>query len=157
MNDVTAASLATHQFLRGMPAGQLAKLAPCATLAVMPRGRRLFADGGYATRFWLIRSGSIVLDLHVPGQGMAVIETLGMGEVVGWSWLFPPHVWAFGAVAVQPVEAFEFDGQAVLACCDADPAFGYELTRRFLAVVAGRLQATRMRLLDRCALSGAQA
>jgi len=151
MSDVTAASLATHGFLRRMPAGQLAQLAPCASLVVVPRGRRLFEDGGYARRFWLIRSGSVVLDLHIPGQGMAVIDTLGMGDVLGWSWLFPPHVWAFGAVAVQPVEAFELDGRAVLARCDADPALGYELTRRFLGVVAGRLQATRMRLLDRYA------
>jgi len=154
VSDVTPASLATHQFLRGMPAGQLAQLAPCASLAVIPRGRRLFEDGGYARRFWLIRSGSIALDIHVPGQGMAIIGTAGMGEVVGWSWLFPPSVWAFGAVAVQLVEAFEFDGRAVLARCDADPALGYELIRRFLAVVAGRLQATRMRLLDRRTLSG---
>ena len=151
MTDVTAASLATHQFLRGMSSRHLAQLAPAASLVILPRGHRLFEDGGYARRFWLIRSGSVVLDLHVPGQGVAVIDTLGMGEVLGCSWLFPPHVWVFGAVAARPVEAFEFDGRAVLACCDADPSLGYELTRRFLAVVVRRLQTTRMRLLDRYA------
>jgi nucleotide-binding universal stress UspA family protein/CRP-like cAMP-binding protein len=151
VNEVTAATLATHQFLRGMSGQHLAQLAQAASLVVIPPGRRLFENGGYARRFWLIRSGTVVLDLQVPGQGAAVIDTLGMGEVLGWSWLFPPHVWAFGAVAVHQVEAFEFDGRAVLARCDADPALGYELARRFLVVVARRLQAIRTRLLDRYA------
>jgi hypothetical protein len=36
----------------------------------------------------------------------------------------------------------------VLRCCDEDPAFGYELTRRVLGVVSHRLQITRTRLLE---------
>jgi len=75
------------------------------------------------------------------------IDTIGMGELLGWSWLFPPYRWAFGAAAAGPVEAFEFDGRAVRACCESDPALGYELTRRLALVVAKRLQATRVRLI----------
>jgi CRP-like cAMP-binding protein len=115
----------------------------------MPAGRRIFEDGGIAQGFWLIRSGSVALDLQVPGEGQLVIETLGMGEVLGWSWQLPRYRWALGAVAVQPTEAFQFDGPAVHALCDADPRLGYELTRRFLDVASNRLQATRNRLLDR--------
>ncbi|MBV9380383.1 MAG: Crp/Fnr family transcriptional regulator, partial [Streptosporangiaceae bacterium] len=75
------------------------------------------------------------------------VETLGMGDVLGWSWLFSPYRWVFGATALTAVEAFEFDGPAVRAQLEADPALGYELTRRFVAVAANRLQATRFRLL----------
>ena len=59
-------------------------------------------DGGSASRFWLVQSGHVDLDLHVPGQGRMKIETIGMGELLGWSWLFPPYKWAFGAVAASP-------------------------------------------------------
>lgn len=144
---VTPATLAAHAFLRGMPIVQVAELAPAASLVQLPARHRLFEDGGFANRFWLIRSGSVALDLHVPGYGWVIIETLGLGEVVGWSWLFPPYEWAYGAVTLQPTETFEFDGPAVRARCDADPALGYDLTRRFLTVLARRLQVSRMRLL----------
>jgi len=90
----------------------------------------------------------VALDLNVPGQGPTRIETIGIGELLGWSWLFPPFTWAFGAVAIGPVEAFEFDGRAVRACSEADPALGYELTQRLVQVIANRLQATRIRLIS---------
>jgi CRP-like cAMP-binding protein len=146
---VTATTLTAHPFLHGLPCERVAKLVPAACLVRLPPGRRLFEDGGNAANFWLIRSGSVALDLHVPRAGAVVIEMLGMGEALGWSWLLPPHVWTLGAVTVQPTEAFQFDGRAVQALCDADPELGYQLTRRFLAVAAERLQATRTRLLDR--------
>lgn len=148
MIKVTAASLAAQPFLRGMSPGQLDRLAETVSDVQLPARHRIFEDGGYASRFWLIRSGQVALDLPVPGNGLVVIETLGMGDMLGWSWLFPPYRWALGAVTLGPVEVFEFDGPAVRARLDADPKLGYEMTHRFLAVAANRLQATRLRLLD---------
>ena len=149
MTEITAAALATHPFLHGMSHDQLGVLAETACDVRFPARHRLFEDGGNATRFWLIRSGRVALDLHVPGEGPMVIETIGMGELLGWSWLFPPYKWAFGAVAVTAVEAFEFDAAAVRAACAADCALGYEFTGRLTRVLASRLQATRIRLLGR--------
>jgi CRP/FNR family transcriptional regulator, cyclic AMP receptor protein len=146
---VTVTALAAHRFLHGLSREQIAELLPAADLAEIPARRRLFDDGGSACGFWLIRSGSVALDLHVPGAGQLIVETLGMGDALGWSWLVAPYTSTLGAVTVQPTEAFHFDGPAVRAICDADPQLGYELTRRFLAVAAHRLQASRDRLLDR--------
>ena len=146
MIEVHAAALATHPFLHGMPADQLGMLAEAARDVRLPVRYRLFEDGGNAARFWLIQCGHVSLDLHVPGEGPVVIETIGMGELLGWSWLFPPYKWAFGAVAATAVEAFEFDAPAVRDRCAADPALGYELNQRITAVLAKRLRATRIRL-----------
>src|SRR5579862_583594 len=103
MIQVTAAALATHPFLHGMSRDQLAVLAEAASDVMFPAGRRLFEDGGHAGHFWLIRSGHVSLDLQVPGQGRMKLESIGMGELLGWSWLFPPYQWAFGAVAATEV------------------------------------------------------
>ncbi|HEY6296515.1 MAG TPA: Crp/Fnr family transcriptional regulator [Streptosporangiaceae bacterium] len=146
MIEVTAAALAAHPFLHGMSRDQLTVLATAASDVTFSARHRLFADGGNATRFWLIQSGRVSLDLHIPGEGPAVIGTVGLGDLLGWSWLVPPYTWAFGAVAATRVEAFEFDAPAVRDHCAADPSLGYELTRRMTRVLAKRLQATRLRL-----------
>ncbi|MEV6053624.1 cyclic nucleotide-binding domain-containing protein [Streptomyces sp. NPDC052107] len=111
-------------------------------------GSRLFEEGRRADRFWIVRTGTIALDLHIPGRRPAVIETLGYGELVGWSWHFPPYVWHLGAEALSPVRAWEFDAGAVWATCTADPEFGRAIAVWVGRVVAQRLHASRVRLLD---------
>jgi CRP/FNR family transcriptional regulator, cyclic AMP receptor protein len=147
MIEVTTSALAAHPFLRGMPSGHLDALAAAASDVKFPAGHRIFADGGYAGKFWLIRSGQVAVDMQVPGEGPVVIDTVGIGGLLGWSWLFPPYRWAFGAVAASRVEAFEFDARAVRACCESDPALGFEVTTRLARALAKRLQATRVRLI----------
>jgi CRP-like cAMP-binding protein len=155
MIEVTAEGLSGHPFLHGMSREHLAVLAGTARDVTFPARHRLFEDGDSATRLWLIQSGQVLLDLQVPGQSRTNIETLGMGELLGWSWLFPPYRWAFGAVAAGRVEAFEFDARTVRACCESDPALGYELSQRLARVLARRLQATRVRLITASSLSAA--
>ncbi|MBX6769452.1 MAG: cyclic nucleotide-binding domain-containing protein, partial [Actinomadura rubrobrunea] len=113
-----------------------------------PVGRRLFEEGGAADRFWIVQDGLVALDLHLPGRGTLIVETLGRGAIVGWSWLFPPYRWRFGAVATRPVRALEFDARLVRFIWARDPRLAHKLTLRFAEVVVDRLQATRMRLLD---------
>ena len=60
----------------------------------------------------------------------------------------PPYQFRYGAVTTQPMQAYEFDAVAVRAACEQDPALGYALLDRFLAVALRRLQATRARLLE---------
>ncbi|WP_327134515.1 cyclic nucleotide-binding domain-containing protein [Streptomyces sp. NBC_01343] len=111
-------------------------------------GTRLFREGGHADRFWIVRSGTVTLDVHVPGRRAAVIESLGPGQLVGCSWLFKPYSWRLGAEAMTPVRAYEFDAERVRALMDADTAFGSALGHWVGEVLAHRLQAARVRLLD---------
>jgi CRP/FNR family transcriptional regulator, cyclic AMP receptor protein len=147
MIEVTAATLAAHPFLHGMSREHLAVLSQAASDITVPARHRFFEDGGHATRFWLVQSGHVTVDVHVPGQGLVSIDTIGMGELIGWSWLFSPYMWAFGAVAASPVEAFEFDARMVRTWCASDPALGYEVTRRVAEVLTRRLKSTRSRLI----------
>jgi CRP-like cAMP-binding protein len=119
-----------------------------------PAGARLFEEHRRADRFWVLRSGGVQLELHIPGRSPAVVETLGSGELVGWSWLFPPYLWTLGAQTRTPVHALEFDAARVRDLCEADPAFGYALVLRCAAVVGDRLRTTRARLLSLAAPAG---
>jgi CRP/FNR family transcriptional regulator, cyclic AMP receptor protein len=148
MTSISGSALAAEPFLRGMPPARLAALAALGRHVRVPAGQRLFDEGGTADQFWIIAAGQVRLDVSVPGRGRVTIEALGRNDVVGLSWIQPPYQWRFGAVATQPVQAYAFDARAVRTACDADPDLGYELSRRFLAAAALRLQATRARLLE---------
>ncbi|MFI7413407.1 cyclic nucleotide-binding domain-containing protein [Streptomyces sp. NPDC049627] len=139
---------ATASMPRALPAGHRERLLRIAREVSYPQGARLFEEGGHAERFWIIRTGTVELDMRVPGRRPAVIESLGHNELVGWSWLYPPHTWHLGAEAASPLRAYEFDATLVRALCEEDPEFGRNIARWVGEVVAHRLQEARVRLLD---------
>jgi len=132
----------------GLAQAQLELIAGCAVNARFGAGELLFREGAPAERFFLIREGAVALEVQAPGRGALVIQTLGEGEVVGWSWLFEPYRWQFDARATTPTGVVAFDGACLRGKCDADHELGYQLMRRFAASMIERLQATRLQLLD---------
>jgi CRP-like cAMP-binding protein len=148
MTSHVGARVAAHPFFAQLPPEQLDTLAADGTPVAYGLGERIFAEGGAADRFWLIETGSVALDMRVPGRGDQIVETLVAPTVLGWSWLTPPHRWHFGALAREATAAVAFDAASVRRRCDADPAFGYAILRCFTPVIAARLQATRLRVLD---------
>ncbi|ARF53367.1 cyclic nucleotide-binding domain-containing protein [Streptomyces gilvosporeus] len=138
-----------HGILSALPPEHRDKLLTFAREVAFPAADRIFDEGGGADHFWIIRSGLVALDVQEPGRGATVVETLGEGELLGWSWLFEPYRWHLGAQTRSAVEAYEFDAPQVRAAIDEDPAFGLAVTRCVAAVAIGRrLRAARTRLLD---------
>ncbi len=131
-----------------LPAEHRERLMRYAREVSFDAGIRLFEEGRRADRFWILRTGTVCLDLRVPGRRAAVTESLGHGELVGWSWHCPPHRWHLGAETTSPVRAWEFDAEPVRALCAEDPEFGRAVALWVGQVVAHRLRATRVRLLD---------
>jgi CRP-like cAMP-binding protein len=125
-----------------------ARLLGIAQEVKLPEGTRIFEEGRLADRFWIIQSGTVTLDIDVPGRRPVVIENLGFGELVGWSWLFPPYLWQLGAEAMTLVRAQEFNASMVRMMMDADPALGSAIGQWVGRVLAHRLHAARIRLLD---------
>jgi CRP-like cAMP-binding protein len=142
------ARVSAQPFFAALSPTHLRALCADGTTAEYSAGERIFAEGGVADRFWLLETGTVALDLRVPGRGDQVLETLSAGTVLGWSWLNPPYRWQFGAVTRAPVDAVVFGAASVRRRCDTDPAFGYAMLRLFTPVITERLQATRLRLLD---------
>jgi CRP-like cAMP-binding protein len=127
---------------------ELERLAGCGVNVAFQPGALLLREGAPADRFFLLRHGSVALETYAPGRGAILIETLGAGDVLGWSWLFAPYRWHFDARARDAVRATAFDAACLRAKCDADPALGRAVMTRFAEVLLERLQATRLRLLD---------
>jgi CRP-like cAMP-binding protein len=140
-------TISEHPFFRDLKPEYLAKLAEGAKSASFKAGEMLFHEGEPADRFYLIESGKIALEAHEPADGTAEVQNLGAGEVVGWSWLFPPFVWHFQARAAEATSVVILDGAHLLVAAERDHDFGYELMKRVAQVVIHRLQATRKELL----------
>jgi CRP-like cAMP-binding protein len=133
---------------QGMSPEAIELLSGCASNVRFADGEMLFREGDEANVFYVVRHGRVALDTFVPTRGPVTIETIDPGEVIGWSWLFAPYRWHFDAKALGVVRATVFDAACLREKCERDPAFGYDLIRRFTQVLIERLQWTRLRLLD---------
>jgi CRP/FNR family transcriptional regulator, cyclic AMP receptor protein len=132
----------------GLAPSALRLIAGCAHNEHVDPGTMLFREREPAGRFFLVRKGAVALEIAAPGRDALVIATLHDGEVVGWSWLFPPYRWHFDGRATVSTELVVVDGACLRGKCDADHELGYQLMRRFAAAIEERLQATRLQLLD---------
>ena len=132
----------------GLRPEQLELIAGCGRNEVIAEGDYAFREGDAANTFYVVRAGRVALEVAAPARRPLIVETIGPGELLGWSWLFEPNQVRFDARAVETVHAIAFDGACLRGKCDADHELGYELVRRFAAVITERLQATRVRLLD---------
>ncbi len=140
--------LAQHPFLQGLEKRHLELIVGCASNVRFEAGKFLFRSGEEANHFYIVRHGKVALEVHSPQRGPIVIETVSEGEVLGWSWLFPPNYWRFDARAVEMTRAIALDGKCLRNKCEQDHDLGYELMKRFANIIDRRLMATRLQLLD---------
>ncbi len=132
----------------GLSKDDLTMIAGCGSNVQFKAGMYLFHEGDPSDQFYLIRHGTVGLELASPERGRVMFATLGAGELLGWSWLVPPYRKGCDARAVDLVRATSFDGACIRKKCDEDPRLGYELLKRVSRVVGERLTATRLQLLD---------
>jgi CRP-like cAMP-binding protein len=136
-----------HPFLEGLTLRQYQILADCAMQSRFKTGEAIFNEGDPANRFYLIQKGKVVLESRTLDGGVVPIQTLGPGEVLGWSWLFPPYSWHFGARAEEETDAIFIYGTPLRNECEADHELGYELLKRMAEVILARLQSARRKWL----------
>lgn len=144
---VTSEKMVNHAFFAGMSDEHLRVLGELSMPVRFAANELIFHEGDPANRFYLIERGRVALEAHVAERGNIVVEIINAGDVLGWSWLFPPYVWHFDARALDATVALFFYATALREKCEEDPVFGYQLMQRTSMVLLNRLQATRRRLL----------
>ena len=139
--------IADHPFLRGLSPEHLRVLADSAMRMRFETGELIFREGDPANRFYLIEKGRVSLESPRRDDAPAAVQIIGPGDVLGWSWLFPPYYWNFDARTLEPTTAIFFYGTRLRERCDQDHDFGFEMMKRMTQVVIARLQATRKQLI----------
>jgi len=140
--------LAEHPFFKGLEEPYLQLLVGCASNVRFNAGEVVFREGEQANQFYLIRQGKVAVETFAPSRGPIIVQTLGEGEVLGWSWLVAPYRWRFDGRAVELTRAIALDGECLRGKCEEDHNLGYELMKRVSHVMEKLVEATRLQLLD---------
>jgi CRP/FNR family cyclic AMP-dependent transcriptional regulator len=140
--------LKEHPFFAGLAEQYIKLLVGCASNVAFQPGEFLFREGEEANAFYIIRHGKVVIETFVPERGPIAIQSRTEGEVTGWSWLVPPYKWHFDARALELTRAIALDGKCLRTKCEEDHDLGYVMMKRFVQIVAQRLDATRLQLMD---------
>ena len=149
--DQLAPRIANHPFFNGLDPRYLGVVRAGAEEQVFEAGAMITKAGDLAYSVYLIEEGRVVVEAHDHGD--AFVQTLGPGDVLGWSWLFAPFRWHLQARAVERTRVIRLDGSHLLAQCEAHHRFGYEIMKRIARVVVARLQAARTQLAAQSATS----
>ncbi len=140
--------IAQHPFFEDLESCHLALLVHCAINVRFDAGKYILREGEEANQFYLIRHGRVSIEISPPQPNPIVVDTLGEGEILGWSWLLPPYHWKFNARAAGAVRAIALDAKCLRLKCEQNHDLGYELLKRFSQVMNRRLDAARIQLLD---------
>lgn len=140
--------LEKHAFFAGLDPAVLTFIAECGKNVVFDAGEFIAHEGADAEQFYIIREGKVAVQIHAPDRGGITLQTIGPGEILGWSWLFPPYEWCFDIKAIEATRAVALDGRCLRRKCESDHELGYEMMKRFSEFMVHRLKATRMQVLD---------
>jgi CRP/FNR family cyclic AMP-dependent transcriptional regulator len=137
-----------HPFFRGMKAQHLRTIVESATVVRFEPGEVIFREGEPAHRFYVIRTGRVALQLVSYRIDPFTVMTIERGDIVGWSWLYPPYRWKLTAKALEDTRAISLDGRHVCTRCDEDHDLGYELMKRFAHIIDDRVEALSVHLVE---------
>ena len=141
--------LAGQDFFADLAPDLLDFLSDHARWEEVERGDVLFRHGEPADQFFFLDSGAVVVEVPAITGPSLVVQALGPGKALGWSWLIPPYEWSFLARATEPSKIVVFDGKAVREQCERNPEFGYALLKRFAGLMSERLGAARATMMDK--------
>ncbi|MDQ2919169.1 MAG: cyclic nucleotide-binding domain-containing protein [Verrucomicrobiota bacterium] len=147
-NETMETRVSFHPFFAGMQKTELALLTDCAMPVHFTKGEIVFREGEIANRFYVIETGKVVLESSSKYGAPVIVDTIGAGDLLGWSWMFSPYAWKFTARAVENTDALFFYGTILREYCERDPALGFELLKRMSVVMNRRLQAARNQMLS---------
>lgn len=140
--------LKEHPFFYGVNETYLNMIAGCGKNVVFGPGSYIARENDPADTFYVIRKGKVGIETFIPQKRPLVLQTLNDGDILGWSWLFPPYQWTFDVRSMNEVHAIALNGKCLRDKCEEDPHLGYDLMKRFASIMTGRLRATRMQILD---------
>lgn len=139
------------EFFRGISEEHLQRLVAISKFVEFPAEYDIFKEREPAKDIFVIVSGEISLVIHTPKTGHRQLSIISAGDLIGWSSLLPTrHRLYDTAHTITATKAISIAGEEMLQYCEQYPEFGFEFIKRAAGVLADRLSATRLQILEIC-------
>ncbi|MBS1706297.1 MAG: cyclic nucleotide-binding domain-containing protein [Armatimonadetes bacterium] len=140
--------LSQQPCLKELDPASIEFMAGCAANTFFPQGTALLREGQRVEKVYLLRHGRVGIQVHVPGKGPKILDSVGPGELIGWSAFGRPGMARMDLVSLEDVRAISLDAECLARKCESDPKFGYAMLVMVVDVLQNRLQSTILQLLD---------
>lgn len=142
------AILKNVHFLHEISDDNIERIASVAGLRDLSPGAIVFREGQKESSVYLVVKGAVALEYCTPGLGCRRLQTVGAGELLGWSPILGIEEMTATARILEPTTIVAIDAKQLVALCEHDTRFGYEFMRKTALALSQRLSATRLQLLD---------
>lgn len=139
--------LKSHPFLADLVAEHLAFIGGCARNVRFRPGEYLMREGDREDQLYLIRHGTVSIEMPAPGRDPICLETVGPGDVLGVSCLAATAA-HLDCRARESVVAIALENACLHRKMNEDPRLGYALSMRLLERTYERLTRARLQRLD---------
>ena len=136
------------EFVQDLSDAHLQQLAEMAEIQEFPAGAVVFREGQSCSSVYLVVRGDLALEFNVPTRGMMQFQTVGAGELLGWTPALGPGSLTSTARVQMPSTLVVLDAARLRALYASDPTFGSAFMHRLARALATRLSATRLLLMD---------
>jgi len=140
--------VADHPFFRGFDRDFVGAIEEGSVDTTYEPGELIVREGEVADHFHLIYHGKVALEVSGPDWVRRTVQTVGGGEVLGWSWVSSPYLWQFDGRALKETRVVSLEASVLRNALEGRPAEGYRFLLRLLPVIGHRLENTRAQLLE---------
>ncbi len=141
-------SLRGVRFLHDIRDEYLRQIAAISEFRDVPADKVVFTEGRSHAYIYLVVRGAVALEIRVADRTITRMETIGDGELLGWSPILGQILMTATGRALQPSRLIAIDANQLVALCEHSPRFGFEFMKRTAQALAQRLAALRLQLSD---------
>ena len=140
--------LKSHKRFKQLSDPLIQQLTDAGRILSFKQGEHLFAQDQQADHFYIVLNGAVSVEIPAIYGPPLIVQSLKKDDMLGWSWLIPPYLWTFEAIAEEDTEVIEFDGVKLRKACEADHDLGYELMKYFSGLMSERLHEARRKMME---------
>ena len=117
----------------------LDRLAQIVDVLTFDPGEFIFRVNEPSRRFYMLRSGRVLLEQRISDQVTACIAAIKPGFSFGWSAMIEDGEYTVDAVCESASEVLSFKPEKIHKLFEADPEMGLRMYRRLIVIIKKRL------------------